>query len=192
MKPRQRLVLTRARSFHKNLIYPPVPVYDIARSVARVVYTNEPVIKDAACFYLYERKDPCIFVNMFADENRLHYTLAHEVGHIVLNHFEILNNFAGKYKIPINDKVFFWCDVPQIKPLLNILEREADIFAAELLMPVKWLYKPKNKTDFENLKDSLGVSSQALIIRLDETGIISRNAVNKILNGQPVGARTPW
>ena len=151
------------------------------------------MIKDAACFYLYEReKSPCIFVNMFASENRVHYTLAHEVAHIVLNHFEILKKYTQKLGIPINDKLFYWCDVPQAKPLLNVLEREADIFAAELLMPVKWLYKPKNKTDFENLRDSLEVSNQALIYRLDETGIISRNTIKRILNGQPVGARTPW
>jgi Zn-dependent peptidase ImmA (M78 family) len=192
LEPRYKLVRMKARSFHKDLLYPPIPIYDIARSVARVVYTNEPVIKDAACFYLYERKDPCIFVNIFASENRVHYTLAHEVAHIVLDHFEILKKYTQKLGIPINDKLFYWCDVPQAKPLLNVLEREADIFAAELLMPVKWLYKPKNKTDFENLRDSLEVSNQALIYRLDETGIISRNTIKRILNGQPVGARTPW
>ena len=87
MKPRQRLVLTRARSFHKDLLCPPVPVHEIACSVARVVYVNEPTIKDAACFYLYSKKDPCIFINMYANPNRLRYSLAHETAHIVLNHF---------------------------------------------------------------------------------------------------------
>lgn len=196
MKPRQRLVLARARSFHKDLLGPPVPVHGIACSVARVVYVNEPTIKDAACFYLYSKKDPCIFINMYANPNRLRYSLAHETAHIVLNHFEVLRMFAKNHGIPINDKmddkVFFWCDIPQAKQLLNILEREAELFAAELLMPTKWLYKPKDKRDFENLRDSLGVSNQALIYRLDETGIISRNAMNKILSGHPVGARTPW
>jgi Zn-dependent peptidase ImmA (M78 family) len=192
LKPRYSFVCMRARNLHKNIMHPPAPVYDIARTVARVVYTNEPVIRDAACFYLYEHKDPCIFINMYANENRIHYSIAHEVAHIVLDHFEILKKYAQKLGIPINDKLFFWCDVPKIKPLLNALEREAEIFAAELLMPIKWLDKPRNKNDFENLRDSLGVSNQALIYRLDETGIIPRTVIKRILNGQQVGVRTPW
>jgi Zn-dependent peptidase ImmA (M78 family) len=189
LEPRYRLVCMRARNFHKDLVCPPVPIYEIARSVARVVYTNEPVIKDAACFYLYEHKDPCIFINMYVNENRIHYSIAHEVAHIVLDHFEILKDYAKKRGIPISKELFFWCDVLEIKPLLNILEREADIFAAELLMPEKWLDKPRNKTDFENLRDSLGVSNQALIYRLEETGIISRNALKRILYS---GVRMSW
>ena len=29
---------------------------------------------------------------MYANENRIHYSIAHEVAHIVLDHFEILKN----------------------------------------------------------------------------------------------------
>jgi Zn-dependent peptidase ImmA (M78 family) len=192
LEPRYKLVRMRARNFHKDLVCPPVPVYEIARSVARIVFVNDPVIKDAVCFYMHEHKDPCILVNMYVNKARIHFSVAHEVAHIVLEHFEVLESYTRKHGVPIRDKLFFWSDIPQVKRLLKVLEREAEIFAAELLMPVKWLYRPKNKTDFENLRDSLEVSNQALIYRLDETGIISRNVVNKILNVQPVGAGTPW
>ena len=57
-------------------------------------------------------------------------------------------------------------------------------------MPIKWLDKPRNKNDFENLRDSLGVSNQALIYRLDETGIISKSAIKKNIKGQRC-VRTP-
>lgn len=191
MEPRYKLVRMRARNFHKDLVCPPVPVYEIAHSVARIVFVNDPVIKDAVCFYMHEHKDPCIFVNMYVNKARIHFSVAHEVAHIVLEHFEVLESYTRKHGVPIRDKLFFWSDIPQVKRLLKVLEREAEIFAAELLMPVNWLDKPRNRTDFENLRDSLGVSSQALIIRLDETGIISRNAMKRILSGQRC-VRTPW
>lgn len=191
MGPRYSFVRMQARNLHKDIPYPPVPIYDIANSVARVVYTNESIIKDAVCFYLYKHKDPCIFVNMYVNENRLHYSVAHEVGHVVLDHFEILKSYTAKYRIDISDKLLFWNNVPEIKPLLKILERESEIFAAELLMPKKWLRRPNNITDFENLRDSLEVSKEALIYRLDETGIIPQSILKNILSGKQ-RIRTPW
>jgi Zn-dependent peptidase ImmA (M78 family) len=190
--PRYEVVRQRARDFYENTEYPPVPIFEIARSITCVCYTNDPIIKNAACFHSYELEESRIFVNMFANEYRLNYSLAHETGHIVLDHYIILVNYAAKHDIHIPKKLFFWCDIPEVQPLLKVLERESDIFAAELLMPVKWLVKPKNKTDFENLRDSLKVSNEALTYRLDEESIMPRSVTKSILNRQYAGVRTAW
>lgn len=54
---------------------------------------------------------------------RLSWTLGHQLGHIVLDHF---NTYDMANLAPWEEK---------------ILNREADIFARELLMPEDWVLK---------------------------------------------------
>jgi Zn-dependent peptidase ImmA (M78 family) len=91
------------------------------------------------------------------DPYRLRFTYAHELAHIILKHF-----------------VEF--DVLNLTPAeIRILDREADIFASELLMPEEWMRQyanpPCSARELGRLKGLFEVSWEALIRRLDELGI---------------------
>lgn len=85
---------------------------------------------------------------------RKQYTKAHEIGHIVLDH-------------SVNHKlIVFRKNAIHKSPM----ERQADIFAAELLMPLSHFACVVNNvgSDLEYLTNYYKVSKQAILIRLEE------------------------
>jgi Zn-dependent peptidase ImmA (M78 family) len=111
--------------------------------------------------------DKKILLNRNHSEVRKRFTLAHEIAHFVLHDFT---------NIHIDKKLFFRADT-----LTNKQEREANLFAAELLMPeaiVRAQFALLQKEDwFEELDtDSLAryfkVSVPALLIRLSELRLL--------------------
>lgn len=99
-------------------------------------------------------------LNVSKNPHRVRFTCGHEIGHIALGHFT----------------EFDLCSLtPREK---HILDREADIFARELLMPEKWVREiagpPYPARQLGRLKGLFGVSWDALIRRLDELGLQSR------------------
>ncbi len=84
---------------------------------------------------------------------RQRYTLAHEIGHIVLGH--------------IHKKYIIWDSI--IQDITH--EREANIFAAELLMPEKEVIEKAKTLSLEELSAYFRVSKSSMQIRLKELGI---------------------
>lgn len=101
---------------------------------------------------VYEPQDPLppmIFFNEMLPGDRLRYSIAHELGHIVLHHHRM------------------W---PQ-----EDMEEEADRFAHEFLMPatdIRPHLRIRNLRDVVQLKPYWGVSIQSLIMRAAELGKI--------------------
>lgn len=98
------------------------------------------IIDEYGISFSYEKDNPKVKQN---------FTLCHELGHFILNH-------SGKiFTESVDNKV-------------NILEREANIFSAIVLMPdIVLLSKIYYGCDsFKKIQDSLGVSKQALYFRL--------------------------
>jgi hypothetical protein len=94
-----------------------------------------------------------ILVNKSHPKNRQRFTVAHEIGHFALHRFD--------HDGEIKDDEFY-------RALPGPLEREANEFAADLLMPwglVADLQKAGTR-EFEELAKKLEVSKQALAIRL--------------------------
>ncbi|HDL02129.1 MAG TPA: ImmA/IrrE family metallo-endopeptidase [candidate division Zixibacteria bacterium] len=92
-----------------------------------------------------------IVVNSNQIFTRLRFTIAHEIGHIVLNHSHSEYHLATPHNT--------W------------QEREANIFASELLMPVtkfKDLYFNRHITDDLDIAKYFKVSKQAADIRISE------------------------
>lgn len=94
---------------------------------------------------------PCIFLNRSQSVDRLRYTLAHELGHIVMH------------------------QVPS-----NTMEDEANIFAAELLMPEDQIRADLSGrhitlATLAALKPVWRVSMQALLVRAKELGLINES-----------------
>ena len=98
------------------------------------------VIDDIGTSFSYERDNPKVKQN---------FTLCHELGHFMLKH-------EGSYF------------TESVDAQENILEREANIFSAMILMPDIVLLSKiyYNYETFQHLQNKLGVSKQALFFRL--------------------------
>lgn len=91
---------------------------------------------------------------------RQRFTIAHELGHKELGHGPGLRDNNWTFSGTVQD----W------------REREANAFAAELLMPshvVRWLIVERGLTDIGQLSRELGVSEAAMRYRLINLGYIS-------------------
>lgn len=100
-----------------------------------------------------------ITVNGNHHENRQRFTIAHELGHYFLGHGNKQDTFETMYR----------------NGDLNPEETEANIFAAELLMPssaIQYYVFEENIADINILARKFWVSNQAMFIRLQHLGII--------------------
>jgi Zn-dependent peptidase ImmA (M78 family) len=109
---------------------------------------------------LLKKEDGIIGVNQNHHPVRRRFTIAHELGHFLLGHG--LGDVAQEEIIDDS----FDKSHPQ--------EREANQFAASLLMPSDLIKKEikKNGMDVETLSKTFGVSKQAITIRLLDLKLI--------------------
>jgi Zn-dependent peptidase ImmA (M78 family) len=151
----------------------PVPVEDIARSLgARVERTPAD---DELSGFLYQQKNSkltIIGVNENHHPNRQAFTIAHELGHSLLHDVDDVHvdrNFRIKLRNSASSKGE------------NVEEMEANLFAAELLMPTSFLKKDLKTIEDVDLVDEgvisklagrYGVSTQAMTIRLSHLGYV--------------------
>jgi len=128
------------------------------------------------------RKDKTFFIkiNKNEPEYRQRFTMAHELGHYILHLKDKPGN--GEYNIVDSE------DIMYRKPMLDSSEREANDFAAKLLMPRKAIVK-NLKSILNNLGESFdlirevinplatifNVSPSAIKVRLIKLGILNNN-----------------
>jgi IrrE N-terminal-like domain len=114
------------RLIHTRSLNPPIDIHRVAEEFADVEYTSIPTNCDGLVVGLGRRK-PLVLVDNGQHETRQRFTLAHELGHILLPWH--IGNFA--------------CDTGQAKTEAAWAntddEPEANGFAAELLVPAQWL-----------------------------------------------------
>lgn len=117
-------------------------------------------------------------------ENRRRFTIAHELGHFLLHEAERvhLDSRTAGYALQLRN--------PESATGENVNEREANLFAAEILMPAKHLAKDLRTSGSVDLLDDeeqankilthlakkYKVSVQALTIRLNNLGYIHHEA----------------
>lgn len=136
----------------------PVNVSAVARDLGIAVY-SDPTLADNISGVL--RKDSnfggssgyLILVKASHPPARQRFTVAHEIGHFVLHRREINDG--------IEDDEFY-------RALPGPLERQANEFAADLLMPWPLISRLQDEgvTKLDDMAKRLGVSKQALAIRL--------------------------
>lgn len=152
-------LLTRAK-----IRTPPVPVEGIAKLVgAKIVYNNFQ--NEISGLLLRRNKSIVIGVASEQSPTRQRFTIAHELGHLLLHDGEELHVDAD-FRVNLRSDASSKAD--------NITEIEANAFAADLLMPTNFLRKEvaRLQIDVENseLIDQLaakyGVSAQAMTFRL--------------------------
>lgn len=156
-----------------NIYSAPVNVEQIASACGAVI-RYEPA-EDNLCGFLlrdHTQKKIIIGINKSHPENRQRFTIGHELGHLLLHEG---NKFHVDYKFRLK------LDNDKAPKETSEEEKEANLFAAELLMPASFikqdLGKPITPDIFEaldlledeklqNLARHYKVSAQALTFRL--------------------------
>jgi Zn-dependent peptidase ImmA (M78 family) len=143
----------------------PVPVERIAKAKgARIFYRD---LEDDVSGFLYrDNSQMVIGINTHHPTARQSFTVAHELGHLLLHEQETLH-VDHRFRFRLRDEVS--------SQGTDGDEREANYFAASLLMPERFLHEDLQGVEYVDLLDEdvlnglarkYGVSSQALVIRL--------------------------
>lgn len=151
---------------------PPVPVWDIARrSGARLAV--ESLDGDLSGFLYRDADQRVIGVNTQHAPVRQNFTVAHELGHLLLHDQEQLHLDRAFSTLRLRD--------PLSSEGVDEAEKEANLFAAELLMPPEFLRADLAGQDALDLYDEdlipqlaerYKVSVQALTFRLQYLGYV--------------------
>lgn len=149
--------------FHAAYAAPnlPVPVEAIAEDLLGL-YVEEA--EGLACSGLLLPTERRVVLRADEPPSRRRFTLAHEVGHWVC-------------QVKEGHEAPMYCRAADMAPTASkALEREANVFAAELLMP-----EPAVREEFQRgasaaeLADCFGVSEEALGWRLFNFGLITKH-----------------
>lgn len=151
----------------------PVPVEVIALALGiRVQY--EPAEDELSGFLLRDlsRQKAIIGVNDRHSNNRQRFTIAHELGHYLLHEQEKLH-VDRRFQIQLRDDNSSKGESEE--------EKEANLFAAELLMPMHFIHKDLEAIEALDLEDDslifglakkYEVSTQAMTFRLAYLGYV--------------------
>jgi Zn-dependent peptidase ImmA (M78 family) len=171
MTPRYALAKKKAQQLlaDAGITSAPVPVETVAAHIgAQIRYEPFDNEDENLSGMAYRQKDGqgLIGVNALHSKRRQRFTIAHEIAHLTLHASEDLH-IDPAFPIGFRDDRSALAIDPK--------EIEANQFAAELLMPVKWLADDirGQQIDFEEddslireLAEKYGVSLQAMTIRL--------------------------
>jgi len=146
----------------------PVRVFDVARAVGARIRLG-PMPSELSGFLLREDKHTIIGVNNLHPRRRQNFTVAHELGHLRLHP-------TGSF---VDHKLSFYFRDSKSGQAIDRREIDANQFAADLLMPEKYLrpYLHGKNVDLgdEDLLESIArkfeVSTQALSFRLINLGM---------------------
>jgi Zn-dependent peptidase ImmA (M78 family) len=138
----------------------PVPVEAIAEDYLGLTVTDADLDGVSGLLYPAER---AVFLNAAEAPARRRFTLAHELGHWVCQCLE-----------GTEAPVYCRSEEVGLDPAVKALEREANVFAAELLMPEDSVRKAwKNSWDIDRCAALLEVSGEAAHWRLFSFGLVA-------------------
>lgn len=146
----------------------PIPVAEIATALGADV-RFEPAPDDLSGFLYRDRSGgrAIVGVNGNHPRNRQRFTIAHELGHF------LLHNYSGDVHVDREFRV--WLRSHASASGVDENEREANLFAAELLMPARFLAHDVPRLSASHipggdvigkLAEHYGVSTQAMTLRL--------------------------
>jgi Zn-dependent peptidase ImmA (M78 family) len=135
---------------------PIIPIFDIARNKGLIIkFVKMPQNLVSVAGFL-DNNNKIIYVNADDAPNRQTFTVAHELGHYILDHK------ANEYEVLLR--------LPSVKT--TPVEKEANCFAAAILVPREMLksamkeYSLSNK-EIDLLATMFGVSSKTMEFRLN-------------------------
>jgi Zn-dependent peptidase ImmA (M78 family) len=153
----------------------PVPVTEIANSLGAEVQL-EPAADDLSGFLYRDRKRSRAIIGVNADHhpNRQKFTAAHELGHFLLHDFS---------DVHVDRQFKVWLRSETSSQGTDEEEKEANLFAAELLMPARFLERDIRQIGafdlldeevIQKLAEEYGVSAQAMTFRLTYLGYVAQ------------------
>lgn len=158
-----------------SIVRPAVPVEEIAKQLGFEVHYI-PYDADLSGAILIEDNQTIIAVNSFHHINRQRFTIAHEIGHLMLHDDNDLH-VDRDFKVNFRNALF--------SQAVDIEEIEANAFAASLLMPENMLLNEVSKifksgldlshnesNEIEDIAKTFQVSQQSLYIRLGKLGYL--------------------
>ncbi len=157
-----------------NIQVPPVPVEKIIKQenwqLSYFYTSQDPEFANEEGFCRLNEGRYYLYLNAELPAGRDSWTYAHETAHIILKHHEL-------YDVDALTEHEKW-----------LLDREANIFAANYLMSEGWILDRIDNSqiliiaDIYNLKTQFGVSWEAMINRLDELNVQSKNFTHSMFN----------
>lgn len=133
-----------------NVSHPPVYPEELAERLNIKIHYHWVDDIDFS-FSLKKQNKYIICVHISGNQGRDRWSVAHELGHIVLGHYELYSvDTITTDRLTDHERY--------------ILDREADIFTEELLMPAEWIVQYKQSQS--DLKELFKVSKEAMSIRL--------------------------
>ncbi|KPZ59554.1 MULTISPECIES: ImmA/IrrE family metallo-endopeptidase [unclassified Pseudoalteromonas] len=146
----------------------PVNIEDIAGKLSIKVDSINPFNPDyiglSGLAEINNQGQRVIYCNSTESSNRKRFTLAHELGHHVLNHVNPQNPCFRDDSNTFNSNSSIW------------QEREANNFAAQLLMPldaIKTMLFVKGISNIKQLAEMFQVSEAAMYYRLKNLGYLT-------------------
>lgn len=132
------------------------------------------------------------------EQNRRRFTLAHEAGHVLSNRMG--SSHAARFHRPYDTERIY--DIRELQERLSIAEWQANALAASLLMPRflvrqelerhtegkclpvygERVFRPQEKAILSEMAQAMGVSYTALVIRLDNLGVLSHHPLSEYLS----------
>lgn len=158
MEPDYRKASHAARKAlrENHVVRPPVLPREIARSYGLdVVLVELPEHRQEVAGFL-DFSENKIFVNGADPYNRQTFTIAHELGHFLL-HKSLFEQQPEQYQVLLRRP---------IHSVTDPLEKEANAFAADLLVPMDMLNLYKRYATDDDLADIFSVSNEVIGYRL--------------------------
>jgi Zn-dependent peptidase ImmA (M78 family) len=155
------MTLDEIKNKYKGQI--PVPIVSIATDLGIDVYETDDLNKDISGSITNNNGKYVIQVNDKHSSLRQRFTIAHEIGHY-FKHSAFLT--IGKEIVdPVKQPVLYRSDHPATEEELD-MDREANIIAADLLMPEDEFKKAwEESSSIEEVADKFKVSVSAVVVR---------------------------
>jgi len=144
-------------------LFPPIDIFSLANKYAKVDVMDIPFDVDGISLNLKDfSKKPHIIINDKHSEHRTRFTLAHELGHVLIPWH--IGSRIDYITLPNGDEYDeFWQ-----------IEAEANRFASELLMPSKWVRDIITNKNYDliyitnELVERANVSSHAATLKIKD------------------------
>lgn len=155
MTPEEKLA---ARLLSKHKLWPPFDLLTLVQCYARVEETPFPLDADGISIGLGSVNKPQILINSLRPATRKKFTLAHELGHVVIP-WHVGTILTEEHHSSSAELEY------------SEIEAEANRFASELLLPASWIISQSVslttiETFIRQIIDVSGVSRDAALIKI--------------------------
>jgi Zn-dependent peptidase ImmA (M78 family) len=171
IRKRKIQALAAALLIENGITEAPVPASKIAKAKGARIYVDS-LEGDLSGFLYRDKAQAVIGVNTSHSQARQNFTIAHELGHLLLHDQEQLH-VDHEFRVRLRSDAS--------SQGTDEAEQEANFFAASLLMPREFIERDLVNEEYVDLLDDdflrglarkYGVSAQALAIRLKTLGYI--------------------